>query len=65
MTWIDFIAFLSFLEQREFGLRLPEQRGPHSGLELMRERGHVLARSSLKRVFFSQHACMVSNAHVS
>lgn len=66
MTWIDFIAFLSFLEQREFGLRLPETKGgPHSGLELMRERGHVLARSSLKRVFFSQHACMVSNVHVS
>lgn len=54
MTWIDFTAFLSFLEQREFGLRLHETKRALPRIQLKRGRGsHTCTKLSKKGILFT------------
>lgn len=54
MTWVDFIAFLSFLEQREFGLRLPETKGASVGIRANERKGsRTCTKLSKKGVLFT------------
>lgn len=55
MTWIDFIAFLSFLEQREFGLRLHETKGASPRIKAKERKGSHTCRK------LSQRGCSFHN----